>query len=49
MYKDDIKLFAKNKNGSPNLDQKTKPYNNQQQQKRELTKLWNLLSRMTTE
>ena len=35
-------------NGSPNLDQATRPYNNnnhqQQQQKRELAKFWTLLS-----
>ena len=37
-------------NGSPNLDQMTRPYYNQQQQqqKRELAKLWILLSQLTT-
>ena len=34
-------------NGSPNVGQKTRPYNNQQ--KRELAKLWTLMSQLTTE
>ena len=36
-------------NESPNLGQTTRPYNNQQQQKRGIAELWTLLSRLTTE
>ena len=35
--------------GSPNLGQTTRTYNNQQQQKREVSDLWTLLSRLTIE
>ena len=35
-------------NGSPNLGQSTRPYNNQQKTG-ELAELWTLLSRLTTE
>ena len=36
-------------NGSPNLGQKTRPYNNQQKKKKTFAKLSTLLSQLTTE